>query len=138
MVHGALKRTLNSASGYQADRVSRSYTLNAGHVYFWYNKKKFLFDRFNQLVDELIFRNYQINPHERIIDWGVFDRVPQIDWNPTSDDCDCNLDRVVERINLKPKFYRWTNRERPRSIKQYVIASSDCIDLNVDTATELS
>lgn len=122
MVHGSLKRTLNSVNGYQSARVSPIYTLNAGHVYFWYNKKKFLFDRFNQLVDELIFRNYQINPDQRIIDWSVFDRVPQIDWKPTEKECDCNLERIVERIKLKPKFYRWTNRNRPLSIGKYIIA----------------
>jgi deoxyribonuclease (pyrimidine dimer) len=122
MVHGSLKRTLNSANGFQVSRVSLIYTLNAGHVYFWYNKKKFLFDRFNQLVNELIFRNYQINPDQRIIDWSVFDRVPQIDWTPTEKECDINLERVVERIKLKPKFYRWTNRDRPLSIGKYIIA----------------
>ena len=123
MVHGSLKRTLISASGYQVSRVSPIYTLNAGHVYFWYNKKKFLFDRFNQLVNELIFRNYQINPSERIINWNVFDSVPQIDWTPTTSDCDVNLERIVERIKLKPKFYRWTNRVRPLSIGKYIIAT---------------
>jgi deoxyribonuclease (pyrimidine dimer) len=123
MVHGSLKRTLNSAKGFQSGRVSPIYTLNAGHVYFWYNKKKFLFDRFNQLVNELIFRNYQINPGQRIIDWNVFDRVPQIDWTPTEKECDINLERVVERIKLKPKFYRWTNRDRPLSIGKYIIAN---------------
>ena len=117
MVHGSLKRTLNSVNGYQSGRVSPIYTLNAGHVYFWYNKKKFLFDRFNQLVNELIFRNYQINPDQRIIDWSVFDRVPQIDWTPTEKECDINLERIVERIKLKPKFYRWTNRDN--MLKQY-------------------
>ena len=124
MVHGSLKRTLNSVNGYQSGRVSPIYTLNAGHVYFWYNKKKFLFDRFNQLVNELIFRNYQINPGERIIDWNVFDRVPQIDWTPTEKECNINLERVVERIKLKPKFYRWTNRDRPLSIGKYIIAQN--------------
>jgi deoxyribonuclease (pyrimidine dimer) len=123
MVHGSLKRTLNSANGFQVSRVSPIYTLNAGHVYFWYNKKKFLFDRFNQLVNELIFRNYQINPGQRIIDWSVFDRVPQIDWKPTEKECDINLERVAERIKLKPKFYRWTNRDRPLSIGKYIIAN---------------
>ena len=123
MVHGSLKRTLISANGYQVSRVSPIYTLNAGHVYFWYNKKKFLFDRFNQLVNELIFRNYQINPGERIINWNVFDSVPQIDWTPTNSDCDINLERIVERIKLKPKFYRWTNRDRPLSIGKYIIAT---------------
>ena len=41
MVHGSLRRTLKSANGFQLSKVSPVYTLNAGHVYFWYNKKKF-------------------------------------------------------------------------------------------------
>ena len=113
MVHGSLRRTLKSANGFQLSKVSPVYTLNAGHVYFWYNKKKFLFDRFNQLINELTFRNYQLNPHQRNIDWNVFDSVLQIDWKPTIKDYAVNLERIIERINLKPQFYRWTNRDRP-------------------------
>ena len=37
MVGGSLKRTLVSKSGYQELKVPKSYTLNAGHVYFFYN-----------------------------------------------------------------------------------------------------
>lgn len=113
MVHGSLRRTLKSTKGFQLNRVSPVYTLNAGHVYFWYNKKKFLFNRFDQLVEELLYRNYQVKPGERDIDWRVFDSVPQVDWKPTIEDHAVNLERIIVRINQKPNFYRWTNRETP-------------------------
>ena len=37
MVGGSLNRTLNSKVGYREDRVPKQYTLNTGHVYFFYN-----------------------------------------------------------------------------------------------------
>ena len=40
MVGGSLKRTLVSKVGYREDRVPKRYTLNTGHVYFFYNKGK--------------------------------------------------------------------------------------------------
>ena len=38
MVPGSLKRTLVSKIGYQEKRVPKKFTLNGGHVYFFYNK----------------------------------------------------------------------------------------------------
>ena len=37
MVPGSLKRTLVSKSGYQEKKVPKKFTLNGGHVYFFYN-----------------------------------------------------------------------------------------------------
>ena len=117
MVHGSLRRTLKSTKGFQLSRVSPTYTLNSGHVYFWYNKKSFLLDRFQQLVKELEYRGFQIDPDSRSIDWSVFDNVPQVEWSSTDKDHITNLDRIIIRLNQKPKFYKWTKREVPTYYK---------------------
>lgn len=113
MVHGSLRRTLNSSKGFQLSKVPPNYTLNSGHVYFWYNKRKYLHERFNQLVDELLFRGFDVKPQDRSIDWSVFDSVPQIEWYPTAKDHTTNVERIILRISQKPNFYRWTKRNVP-------------------------
>ena len=112
MVMASLRRTLKSKTGWQASRVSKQYTLNAGHVYFFTNKKQFLIDRFNALVDELRFRGYDISPESRNIDWTVFDYVPQISWQPSRNEKTINISRLIERVKQKPDWYRWTKRPR--------------------------
>lgn len=112
MVHGALRRTLKSVKGFDSERVSLVYTLNAGHVYFFYNKGKFLFKRYNELINELLYRGFRVNPEDRDVDWTIFDSVPQVDWNPTKNDIELNFDRILTRIKQKPKFYKWTKREK--------------------------
>ena len=42
MVAGSLHRTLMSKLGYVESKVPVQYTLNRGHVYFFYNKGKYL------------------------------------------------------------------------------------------------
>lgn len=109
MIGSALKRTLNSKSGFQKSKVSNHYCLNGGHVYFFMNKKKFLFKRYQLLIEELRLRGYNINPDAREVDWEVFNKIEQIDWQPDNKDIEVNLERIRERINLKPQWYRWSN-----------------------------
>jgi deoxyribonuclease (pyrimidine dimer) len=110
MVHGSLKRTLASKKGYDPKKVSPHYTLNGGHVYFWYNKKEYLWDRWNRLIEELKGRGYNISPEARVVDWSVFDKVPQMKWQPNEQDKAINAERINIRIAQKPTFYRWTKR----------------------------
>lgn len=110
MIMGSLKRTLESKDGWQKKKVSPQYTLNKGHVYFFTNKKSFLVNRFAALVEELKRRKYNIWPEDRVIDWNVFDPVPQVEWTPTEQDVQLNMERITARIAQKPEWYRWTNR----------------------------
>ena len=50
MVGGSLRRTLKSKSGYMESKVPKKFTLNNGHVYFFYNKGKYLHNRYLQLI----------------------------------------------------------------------------------------
>ena len=53
MIAGSLKRTLMSKTGYDKSKVPKKYTLNKGHVYFFYNKGKYLNNRYQKLILEL-------------------------------------------------------------------------------------
>ena len=63
MVPAALKRTLNSKNGLDLSKIPNQYTLNKGHVYFFYNKGKYLDIRYNQIVKEMKNRGFTPDPN---------------------------------------------------------------------------
>lgn len=109
MVNASLKRTINSKRGLQRNLIPAEYTLNKGHVTFHYDKGLYLFNRYQSLVDELRNRGYNVQPSERSVDWNVFQAYPGLycDWTPDQRAIDTNVDRIVERINAKPHWYRY-------------------------------
>lgn len=115
MVHASLRRTKESkrvlAKGFKAVVIPSSYTLNRGHVTFFYDKGLWLYDRYQSLVDELRKRGYNVNPSERKVDWSVFDGHNLYnDWKP--DECahHVNLERIMYRINEKRDWYRYRGK----------------------------
>ena len=62
MVMGSLKRTLASKTGFNPKKVPPKFTLNSGHVYFFYDKGKFLERRYSALIAELVRRGYSLDP----------------------------------------------------------------------------
>ena len=108
MVGGSLKRTLVSKSGYQESRVSKRYTLNRGHVYFFYNKAKYLHSRYHELIDEMKRRGFQPDK-SRVFPTKVFkDNGLYNDWTPTIEDYKIIRERIQQKIDMKPNWYRKT------------------------------
>ncbi len=108
MVAGSLRRTLVSKNGYQESKVPKHYTLNSGHVYFFYNKGKYLHKRYNQLIDEMKRRGFKpdssrVFPKEIFVDNNLYN-----DWFPRVEDYNIIKQRIEEKIALKPDWYRKT------------------------------
>ena len=59
MVGGSLRRTLVSKSGYQESKVPKRYTLNGGHVYFFYNKGRYLCKRYIEIRKQMKRRGFK-------------------------------------------------------------------------------
>ena len=109
MVGGSLKRTLVSKSGYREDRVPKRYTLNTGHVYFFYNKGKYLHKRYNELIVEMKKRGFSPS-NDRPFPFSVFsDNGLYNDWTPMLEDYKIIRQRIKEKINMKPDWYRKTS-----------------------------
>jgi len=108
MVPGSLKRTLVSKSGYQEKKVPKKFTLNSGHVYFFYNKGKYLDIRYEQLIKEM--KRSVINPDpNRKFPIDIFKNIDLYnDWMPTIEDQKIIRQRIKERIAAKPDWYRKT------------------------------
>ena len=107
MVPGSLKRTLNSKAGFKYNRVSKRYTLNTGHVYFFYNKGKYLNKRYNELVEEMKFRGFNPDP-KRKFPKEVFPEELYNDWMPTLEEQTIVRQRISEKIKMRPNWYRHT------------------------------
>ena len=108
MVAGSLRRTLVSKNGYQESKVPKHYTLNSGHVYFFYNKGKYLHNRYNQLIDEMKRRGFKpdssrVFPKEIFVNNNLYN-----DWFPRAEDYNIIKQRIEEKIALKPDWYRKT------------------------------
>ena len=110
MVPAALKRTLGSKSGLRKNKISTHYTLNAGHVYFFYNKGKYLHKRYSQLIEEMHRRGFNPDPN-RTFPVEIFkDNGLYMDWIPTIEDYKIIRERIRQKIAMKPNWYRKTEK----------------------------
>ena len=101
MVMGSAKRS--SPVGYV---YTDKYTLNAGHVKFFYSKKSFLLNRWLDLIAELYDRGYNIDPAARVVNWRVLDKFPQHNWEPDQSALQINRERIQERILSRLGWYK--------------------------------
>lgn len=83
------------------------YTLNAGHVIFFYDKGSFLKRRYETLKSELFKRGFNLNL-DRKMEWEVYDRPELLkDWVPNFKDQQINVSRILQRMLMKPTWYKY-------------------------------
>ena len=105
MVHAALRRSLKSKHGLQG--IPPKFTLNTGHVKFFYDKGEYLHKRYGLLIEELQKRGFKLDP-SRAVDWTVFkDNDLYNDWSPTAEDQVIILQRIHQKIAMKRSWYRY-------------------------------
>ena len=107
MVPAALKRTLSSKVGLRKEKISKRYTLNTGHVYFFYDKGLYLYKRYQEIITEMKGRGFNPNPARRFPK-DVFPDYLYNDWMPSLDEQKIIRKRIEEKINMKPGWYRHT------------------------------
>ena len=105
MVPASLKRSLRTIqSATILTRIPKKFTLNKGHVSYFYDKLRFLQKRFNKLADEMERRGY--NPdRSRIKAFDGFDDMWYNDWTSTAEDDAIVTERINFRISQKPHLY---------------------------------
>ena len=111
MVPAALRRSLKTR---RIDdiliNISTRYTLNTGHVKFFYPRMKFLTERYKLLTNELLIRRFNLsNPSD---DFGQYtydipDAFKTDSWHPDKKEVDINVERICMRISEKPNWYRY-------------------------------
>ena len=104
MIGSALQRSLNSKN-WDPQKIPKKFTLGTGHVMFFYDKGKYLYNRYDEIKHELTKRNFKLNK-DRLFKVTQFPTEYYNDWVPTKEDQEIIKKRIEERIQEKPEWYR--------------------------------
>lgn len=80
------------------------FTLNTGHVKFFYNKTKYIYNRIQYLKSELDLRGFNVFEYNQL----PFDNN---DWSPTNKDYDIIKERIVEKVSNQSKKLRYYKKD---------------------------
>jgi deoxyribonuclease (pyrimidine dimer) len=112
MVGSSLQRSLKSPNWRKTkNSLPKDFTLNKGHVKFFYNKGKYLYNRYLDLVEEMKSRGMSPDP-DRIFKREQWPDDLFQDWSPTDRDLLIIRERIKVKIQQKPNWYRWSQNER--------------------------
>ena len=108
MVGSSLQRSMKSKSWSKTIKnIPKDFTLNKGHVTFFYNKGKYLDKRYTKLINEMKRRGMKPDP-KRIFKKNQWPINLYKDWKPKNKDLKIIRKRISEKIALKPNWYRYT------------------------------
>lgn len=91
--------------------VPPAYTLNKGHVSFFYDKGAYLAQRYVDLTWELVERGVNFNKSAQFDELNVYGRFNcQLfqNWTPSAAALALVRERIASRIAEKPAWYRYT------------------------------
>ena len=108
MVGSSLQRSLKSKNWVKTiANIPKKYTLNKGHVTFFYNKGRYLYRRYDLLIDEM--KNRGMNPDsERRFKTEQWPKELFNNWKPEPYDYEVIRARIKEKIEMKPDWYRFS------------------------------
>ena len=98
----------------------RNYTLGKGHMKWGRLHIQFLLDRYFELCNEMKYRGFKVNyPHQQLLLYVYANVNIQLlnQYQPTKEDIEVSRNRIIEKLNMKPSWYKWTNRDKPNYIK---------------------
>lgn len=100
---GSFRKSLNSKYGIK--QIPPKFTLNKGHVTFFYDKGMYLHKRFESLKQEALNREFKVIANFQ----NEWIHTPQYynDWNPTEDSIRIIKERISTKLQLKPHIYRY-------------------------------
>lgn len=95
------------------------YKLGKGHVKWARHHCLFLLGRYADLCKEMKFRGFKLS-YDLDSFLQYVDKLPFEDYQrykPTKKDVELSRCRIVEKLRLKPNWYRWTNRKIPKYVE---------------------
>ena len=112
MVGSSLQRSLKSPNWPKKEiSLPETFTLNAGHVSFFYNKGLYLHNRYKQLVEEMKRRGMKPDPNRKFKREQWPDDLYN-DWDPNDQELQIVRERIQQRLDEKPDWYRWTSYKK--------------------------
>jgi deoxyribonuclease (pyrimidine dimer) len=97
----------NTLAGVQEKEIPETFRLGSGHVKFFYNKGMYLSKRFDLLKQEMSDRGFKPTAAFTNV-WRERNR-PELfkDWAPNEKDYSVIKERLLEKVQSKPGFYRY-------------------------------
>lgn len=115
MVPAALRRSLRTRQwDVVKSEIPKQFTLNTGHVKFFFDKLWYLRTRYFQLVSELLKRGYKLDPDNINFDEYLVGLPKDSlgDYQPTPEALAIVRERIALRISQKPHLYGKTEYKK--------------------------
>lgn len=121
MVPKALNRSLRTKQPTEIlKNIPPTFRLSTGHVLFFYDKGKYLEERYEQLKNELRIRGVNFNENSVFDPDGVYrDSRFYNDYTPTPEALVLIRERIQLRIDQKPEFYRYYGKQNDKKEKHH-------------------
>ena len=96
-----------------------NYCLGKGYMKWARCHITFLLARYKEICNEMTYRGFNVNyPYKNLVNWTYkfVDHLLFHEYTPTASDLSINRNRLIDKYKLKPEFYRWTKRDKPKYI----------------------
>jgi len=111
MIGSSLQRSLRSPNWEKTKKsIPKQFTLNKGHVKFFYDKGKYLSERYDELIKEMKRRKMRSDPSRTFKKEQWPDEFYK-NWKPKDIDLKVVRKRIKTKINLKPDWYKWNGKK---------------------------
>lgn len=104
------------------EKLPEHYVLGKGHMRFFKDKVGYLKKRHERIVKEMKKRGF--NPKQRFTLKG-FNKKALNDWKPSKEDKKIIKKRLIQRIKLKPKFYKYYRKPRSEKFMVSLVKNSN-------------
>ena len=117
LFYSSLRRSIKSKNG--ISNIPEKFTLNKGHVKFFYNKLTFVNNRYELLKRELNDRNFKLDSDRKITIDNEFPDNLYNNWQSNDADIKVIKERIRSKIILKPNWYRYNKSSLPQWLIKY-------------------
>lgn len=118
-VFSAVRKHVSDGKRVNDFNINSTYILGTGHVTFFYNKLLYLQKRHIDIVNECLRRGMKI---QNIESNDISDLPAEFctDYNPITSEIELSRSRLIEKLLMKPTWYKYTNTIAPEYFQNLV------------------
>lgn len=94
-------------------KIPESFRLGKGHITFFRDKLGYIKNRHELVASEMGARGFK---NGEVVTIGDFPEELCGDWAPSEADADIVRKRIIEKLEMKPEFYRYRGQLQPPHI----------------------
>jgi deoxyribonuclease (pyrimidine dimer) len=106
----------------QLSKIPKNYKLGEGHILFFKDKLRYLKKRHESIKKEMLNRGFKCN---KKINSKEYDKKLMNDWKPSILDKRIIKKRIIDKINLKPYYYRYYGENKPKVFFMEMIKNAE-------------